>query len=388
MRKEIILFFALLLVFASCKQKSVEASLPQRQLVDKNATNATIKLYDDLFNRLDKGIMLAHQDDLAYGHLWYKEDGRSDVKDITGDYPAVIGWELGHVELGVEYNLDSVYFSDMKKYIKDTYRRGGITTCSWHGDNIVTGNTAWDCYQDNIVHSILPNGSNHAKYLTWLDRIADFFLDLKDDNGIYIPVVFRMYHEHTGDWFWWCSKQCTPDEYKNLWIMTVDYLKDKKNVHNLLYAYSPSRIKNEGHFLERYPGDEYVDIVAFDSYVQGKDAKALTSYKEEMERNLQIITTYAQKSGKMATIGETGLESVSDTTYFTQIVYPVISKYRISWILFWRNAWERDKNDHYYLPFKGHPAESDFKKFVSQPTILMNKDIRYNCISVNQDTKI
>ena len=31
--------------------------------------------------------MFGHQDDLAYGVNWKYEDGRSDIKDVTGDYP-------------------------------------------------------------------------------------------------------------------------------------------------------------------------------------------------------------------------------------------------------------------------------------------------------------
>jgi len=343
--------------------------------IDNKATEETVALYNQLFKIMGEGIMVGHQDDLAYGHGWYKQNGKSDVKDVAGDYPAVIGWELGHVELGVEYNLDSVYFSDMKQYIRETYKRGGITTASWHGDNIVTGNTAWDCAQDSVVRSILPGGSNHKEYLVWLDRVAGFFLDLKDEKGNLIPVVFRMYHEHTGSWFWWGTQQCTPDEYKQLWIMTVEHLKNKKNVHNLLYAYSPSGTENEAHFLERYPGDEYVDIVGYDVYAPNGTMEGLEHYKEEMKRNIEIVTSYAAKADKIPTIGETGLEGVTDSTYFTQVVYPVITQYRFSWILFWRNAWEPDKPNHFYGPYPGHPSAADFKEFVEKPNILMNKDI-------------
>ena len=372
MKKYLIL--ALLAGLIACKQKE---SIPNMKLpIDKNATKETVELYNKLFRSLDKGIMVGHQDDLAYGHSWYKEAGRSDVKDVTGDYPAVVGWELGHLEIGAEFNLDSVYFSDMKRYIKETYGRGGLTTASWHGDNIVTGNTSWDCAQDSVVRTILPNGSNHAKFLTWLDRLAVFFSDLKDDKGELIPVVFRMYHEHTGNWFWWGSEQCTPDEYKRLWIMTVEYLRDTKSVHNLIYAYSPSETNDEAHFLERYPGDEYVDIVGYDCYATGSDSTAVVNYKAAMDRNLKIVTDYAAKSGKISVVGETGMESIPYHTYFTEAVYPVISQYKIAWVLFWRNAWESDKPNHYYAPFAGHPSASDFKEFVAKPNILMNGDIK------------
>jgi len=373
MRKILLLIITLMTVFQSCKQKDPLADM--KLPIDKNATKETVILYNNLFDLMDKGIMLGHQDALAYGHAWYKEAGRSDVKDVTGDYPAVIGWELGRLEKGVEFNLDSVYFSDMKRYIRETYSRGGITTISWHGDNIVTGGDSWDCAQDSVVRTILPNGSNYTEYQVWLDRVADFFLDLKDDKGNLIPVVFRMYHEHTGGWFWWGNKQCTPEEYKQLWVMTVEHLRDKKNVHNLIYAYSPAVVKDEAEFFERYPGDEYVDMLGFDCYLYGTDSTAIADYQEAMDRNLKIVTDYATKSDKIPTIGETGMESIPNPKYFTEVVYPVISKYKFAWVLFWRNAWEGDKPNHYYAPFEGQVSAPDFKEFADKPNILMNKDI-------------
>lgn len=365
---KIIAFTLLIFTFLSCGSGTKKEECALKTPVDKQATKETRDLYNRLFSLLDKGIMLGHQDDLAYGKNWYKEDGRSDVKDVTGDYPAIIGWELGHIEIGADYNLDSIYFSDMKRYAQEAHRRGSINTFSWHGDNIITGGTAWDCKQDNVVKSVLPQGENHTKYLTWLDRVADFFTELKDDEGKLIPVVFRMYHEHTGDWFWWCAKQCTPEEYKQLWIMTYDYLTKAKNVHNLIYCYSPSTVATTEQYLERYPGDEYADILAFDAYCHND------SYAESMETNLKIVTDYATKSSKIPTIGETGYERIPDPLFFTKTVYPIISKYKISWVLFWRNAWE--KSDHYYLPFVGHPAAEDFKTFVELPNILMTSDLK------------
>ena len=327
---------------------------------------------------MDKGIMLGHQDALAYGHSWYGEKNRSDVKDITGDYPAVIGWELGDIELHKEFNLDSVYFSDIKRYIKETHTRGGITTISWHTNNIQTGKNAWDCAGDSVVRSILPGGKNHKEYLKWLDIIADFFYDIKDNDGNYIPVIFRMYHENTGSWFWWGSKQCTPDEYKQLWMMTVKYLRDKSNVHNLLYCYSPSVLWNTNHFLERYPGDEYVDIIAFDCYVPpaSNEEERVQMFKQRLQLGLTVITEYSKIANKIPAIGETGYESIPDMTFFSRILFPIIDQYKFSWILFWRNAWEPNNRKHFYLPYEGHPASCDFKSFYNEPSILFLKDIQ------------
>jgi hypothetical protein len=56
---------------------------------DKQATKQTIALYHNLKTLLNKGIMLGHQDDLAYGVGWKYVEGKSDVKKVTGDYPAL-----------------------------------------------------------------------------------------------------------------------------------------------------------------------------------------------------------------------------------------------------------------------------------------------------------
>ena len=65
--------------------------------------------------------------------------GRSDIRDITGEYPAVYGFDLGRIELGWKVNLDSVPFDKTRQYIQEAYERGGIITLSWHLNNPLTG---------------------------------------------------------------------------------------------------------------------------------------------------------------------------------------------------------------------------------------------------------
>ena len=61
-------------------------------------------LAQQLEERLDslqkKGYMAGHQDDPFYGIGWAYEDGKSDVKLTVGDYPAVMGFDLGGIEMG------------------------------------------------------------------------------------------------------------------------------------------------------------------------------------------------------------------------------------------------------------------------------------------------
>src|SRR5688572_15857124 len=102
--------FCFVMFLLSCSS-SAQTDLP----ADKHATKETISLYQKLKKLAAKGVMFGHQDDLAYGVGWKYQKNRSDIKDVTGDYPAVYGWELGHLEIDKPVNLDSVPFKTMQQ---------------------------------------------------------------------------------------------------------------------------------------------------------------------------------------------------------------------------------------------------------------------------------
>ena len=53
---------------------------------------------------------------------------------------------------------------------------------------------------------------------------------------------------------------------------------------------------------------------------------------------------------------------------------PVIEKYSISYVLVWRNA--REKENHYYAPYPGHPSAADFVNFYNDPRTLFAGDMK------------
>lgn len=323
---------------------------------DKHATPETINLYNNLMLLQHKGMMFGHQDDLAYGIGWVYEEGRSDVKEVCGDYPAVYGWELGHLELGDAYSLDSVHFDKIKNWIEIVYERGGVNTISWHLRNPLTGGTSWDTSSKEVVHSILPGGEKHELFMKYLDRLADFFEDLRMEDGTYIPVLFRPFHEHTGSWFWWGKDLCTVADYKALWRFTVNYLQNEKNIHHVLYSYSTDRFKTEEEYLERYPGDDIIDIVAFDLYDRGSD------YPDVLANCAKIVTEQAEKRNKIAAVSETGGPIATNTEWWTKTLLKPIKPYNLSYVLVWRNPWQPASHGA-FSAYKGSPDSADFIKF-------------------------
>ena len=340
---------------------------------DKNATKETLNLYNNLKKLLNKGVMFGHQDDLAYGVGWKYENGRSDVKDVAGDYPALYGWELGNIEHELPYNLDSVPFDKMKVFIQQGYERGGVITIGWHGDNPVNEGSAWDT--THAVQSVLPGGSKHELYKTWLDKVAKFLTNLKGKKGEAIPILFRPYHELTGNWFWWGKNTCTPNEFKLLWRFTIDYLRNEKAVHNLLLVYNTASLTTKEDFLERYPGDDVVDIVSFDSYQSGDPGKN-NSFVENLGKRFSILEEIAKEKNKIPAFAETGYEAIPYPEWWTNTLWKAIGDHKISYVLLWRNNGALPNGHmHYYAPYKGHPSAKNFMDFYKLDKTLFEKDV-------------
>jgi mannan endo-1,4-beta-mannosidase len=255
----------------------------------------------------------------------------------------------------------------MKGWMKEVYKMGGVNAISWHMDNFVTGGSTWD-NKGRVVGTILPGGANHEAYKAKLDIFAGFVKDLrvgfifKKD----IPIIFRPFHEHTGDWFWWGAAHCTPEEYKQIWQFTVKYLRDEKGLHNLLWSYSPDVFKDKAHYLERYPGDEYVDILGFDDY---HDVGAHGNI-EDLTRRLGIVVSIANEKGKLAALTETGFEKIPDPNWWTDKLLKHIKSdplaSQIAWVMMWRNA----RKSHHYGPYPGHESAANFVKFSKDPILI------------------
>ena len=336
---------------------------------DPKATPEAVKLYQDMLSLQDKGMMFGHQDALAYGTSWYAEEGRSDVKDVCGYHPAIFGWELGHLELGDKFSLDSVFFDSIIKGIKDAHRMGGINTVSWHFRNVLTGGSSWDVSSKKTVASMIPGGGKHEEYKKYLDKLATFMLSLKTDKGTFIPVHFRPFHEHTGSWFWWGKDLCTVDEYKALWRFTVNYLRNEKNLHHLLYGYSTDRFTSEEEYLERYPGDDLIDLIGFDLYDRGPE------YAATLGNCAKMVTKIAADKGKIVAVTEAGGPITKNPEWWTKTLLETLRPYKLSYVLVWRNAFNQPPHVA-FGPYKGCPSEKDFVKFHNDPKTLFLKDIQ------------
>lgn len=343
-----------------------------QNMVDSKATSETKALYRNLTQMQGKNIMFGHQDDTAYGIAWTNVDGQSDVKKVTGDYPSIYGWDLGHIETGDSLNIDKVPFALMRRLMTEAYERGGINTVSWHLQNPYTGGSSWDVTSDKVVRSILPGGEKHEIYLQWLDNLAKFIGSVKAKDGTSIPLLFRPFHEHTGSWFWWGKGLCSQEDYIALWHFTVKYLRDKKQLHNLIYVYSPDFISNKEEYFERYPNNQYVDVLGLDLYHREGEKKA-EEYIANVKNIMKILAAYSAQNGKPYVFSETGSSELPMYRWFTDVLYKSLELNMPVYVLVWRNAY--DIPGHYYAPYPGHPAGKNLKDFRNLPQILFESEL-------------
>ncbi len=369
------LIMAIAIGVCSCdKQKAGDP------LAGSGRTQRTGDLLANLRHQLETGYMFGHHDDTVYGIGWCGDSCRSDIKSVCNDFPAVISFDLGHLELGDSVNLDGVPFDRIRQEVINQYERGGVVSLSWHLDNPLSGGTSWVAdslkyIETKTVEAVLEGGKKHDVMLAWIDKVADFITSLETPYGVKVPVIFRPWHEHNGSWFWWGQDHSTPDQYKQLWKMTYDRMNDK-GVTNALYAYSPGAgpIKGEAEYMERYPGDDIVDIMGLDKYCQkDADSTAINDYVTSTQTLMTLLETLASKHNKVPAFTETGCEGLEVADWWTGCLAESLKDAKIAYVLVWRNA--HDKENHFFAPYPGQKSAEDFVKFYNDPKTLFAHDV-------------
>jgi mannan endo-1,4-beta-mannosidase len=319
--------------------------------------------------------------------------------------PAVIGYDLAYVA-----ESDAIVSGDpttsftgradatdmFRLLAQEAFREGAVLTYSWHCFNPetnapVAGGHIFDAPpgSSSFVRSVL--GTHWSSFQTKLDRVADFFNSLQVD-GVPIPVIFRPFHEQNGGWFWWGKDQSSAQEFVDLWRRTLDHLWSR-GVHNMLVAFSPDKMRSglddlamRGEYLERYPGDGYVDILGSDVYSTPGLLSPPSGSAVPIEQLKMVVRTAALSTGRNAPDGQGGgaapgtkLAAWTEggvvegdpvgSTYFSAGVlapwttnFPVEGKFP-AYALFWQNK----AKSEYYVPYPNHPAVDDFTTLRRSP---------------------
>ncbi len=260
------------------------------------------------------------------------------------------------------------------------YAKGMINTFCWHlrepyNEKSFYATDMTSEQKADAFKNLLPGGKFNDWYKKKLDKVASVVSNLKDTNGKQIPIIFRPFHEFDGNWFWWGANYCTAEEYISVYRFTVNYLRDTKNVHNILFAFSPDNsYTTPSSYLSRYPGDDYVDILGMDNY--GDFDNKGTSGASLANSKLKLISDLAISKNKIAALTETGYRVTSTTpainNWFSTYLYDAITNnnLQIAYVMFWSNT-----SSGYYVPTPGNSNVADFQNFTLKSKIILQNNI-------------
>lgn len=244
------------------------------------------------------------------------------IREVTGKAPLLRGFELLAYSPNINYAdadeacLTEVYENrgTVDTALEWAKSSGGIVTLSFHWFSPLDGrdksfyakNTDFDARR-----VLIDNTAERKAFFSDMDAIAEVLARFRDAD---IPVLWRPFHESDGEWFWWGAKGC--ETARELYKLMFRYYTRDKKLDNLLWVWN-CRLK------EGYPGDEFVDVISVDIYLE---KYAPTDYKAEYEALIAATT-----ENKVAALAEVG--------YIPDI--DALEKSRVPWAYFmsWSKEW-------------------------------------------------
>ncbi len=344
----------------------VIAFLSSHAQIDLDATVKTKILYKNLktiqgSNKILFGQEFFNSFRFSSGSAHGEKD-YSDSKAVTGSHPAVLGSDFHYY---LEKNAtERSYHTEAAKW---AFQLGYVITFDWHLSAKGTSSYQYEGSPPSLVNNIVADiNGDRTWFLGELDKVISIINnDLKVDSDT-IPIVFRPFHEMNGNWFWWGSAATTPANYRALYALTVNYIRDRTK--SVLFCWSPNIPLD----FNYYPGDEYVDFVGLDYY------EVTTS---TLRSQLGSLVDFAEQHNKIAVLSETGNRVSGDNAslYWNNTMLPAIMEdpsqkaWKISWILTWINAsWSFP-----YVPhsLSGPSAKNSFISFMQSPNIVFGNEI-------------
>lgn len=253
-----------------------------------------------------------------------QEENNSDLLEqnkilsLTEKKPALRSFEL---------RADSI--SPIAEMIK-TWNDGQLVSAQYHmGAPLFTDSFSNSQKEASIEKALTPGTPENKDFMVKLDWQADRLKQLKD-NGV--PVIWRPFHEMTGEWFWWGPNKTNGNDatqLKRLWIFTYNYYTIDKKLDNLIWNWNISSYRwVDSNWQSYYPGDEYVDMLSMDEYANHYNPDLnQAQFTANTINSLNKLKTQVS-SNKMVTIGENGLLPDIDQLFAVSTAKPL---YFLTW---------------------------------------------------------
>ena len=246
---------------------------------DPKATAETKALMKYLQSVYGSYVISGQQEIYGSGHKDNYEWENEYIEGLTGELPAIRG--LDFMNYNPLYGWDDGTTERAISWVKDN---NGIITASWHinvpidfenyelGQALDWKECTYKNYQAsnstfNTANVLVEDSKERAYFELAMEDLAEQLLLLQEAN---VPIIFRPLHEAQGNdgrygdgtaWFWWGDRGS--EVYVQLWHLLYETLTEKYGLHNIIWEFNAYELQDSKNW---YPGDEYVDIVAYDKY--------------------------------------------------------------------------------------------------------------------------
>ncbi|CAF1022566.1 unnamed protein product [Adineta steineri] len=301
------------------------------QPADRAANEKTKQILTYIAQLPQQGKVLSGQF-AGYSPDTFNTQQIDEIAGQTGQVPAILGCDYA---CGWNYKSPPQDIIDYtcNSALKEHWNKGGLVTINMHLPNPVSayGGGYKDRMNLNFADITNTNTETGQRWRLFLDRLAEGLNDLQQAG---VTVLFRPLHEMNGDWFYWCNQDS--NTFKNIWQDMFTYLTLTKNLHNILWVYSPDQSRTNPSMY--YPGDAYVDIVALDVYTDNPES--MQGYNEMLNLN------------KPFALGEVGPQNTDGQFDYTRWLTAIQSIFpRVAYFLAWNDGWSpiRNKNAYSFL---------------------------------------
>lgn len=326
--KDIVLFFLLIFVTAC------SGNYKNDPIGDSGRTKRTESLFANLMTQADTaGFLVGHADDTLYGVGWQQEEGRSDIKSVVNDLPALLTLDISGVETSRKVNSTGIALQAVRAAAMKHFDKGGIVLLSW-----------------DSPHRLSADDLDVAA-----DSIAAFLKGLVMPYGVRVPVLFRPIADGKG----WTS-QLTMEEYRATWHHLIERLRHD-DVVNALFVYSFTSMRS------CYPADDDVDVLELRQFYDSDQTSA-----RGLSLSLSKLNNYCHQHHKLMGL-VTGLRGLRTDNWWTKTLAPAITRLPLAYVAFGANS------DHavgdFYVPYPGQQSAHDFVSFYNLARTLFLHDV-------------
>jgi hypothetical protein len=223
------------------------AAVPNHTLSNSSASPAAQKLYTYLWSQYGRKTLTGQQEQ---GSAQPNPNGELDyLQRVTGKLPAI---------LGLDY-IDPRDNDAVNDRATAWARSGGIVTLCWHWGAPDIGTGYENSKKDfDVAAALKPGTPQNVAMMRDMTEVARL-LKVLQDRGV--PVLWRPFHEFSGDWFWWGKHG--PDAFKALWALMYDQFTRVHGLNNLIWVLGWAGQNVDPAW---YPGRGTVDVAGADIY--------------------------------------------------------------------------------------------------------------------------